>query len=354
MTATARTPYWPDSTIDGDWLASPDDDGVRRPSFPARYLSPIDEDMIGRECGEHVEWSPVNGATPNHSLPEWREQAGHFESRPTKSSTGRRSFVVTRRHAVHVEHIVRDRVGYESFRMSGVSLAQQADLIMRDHASTCDGCDDCGYHDDQCGDECVPTCEHRPIALIGTDQGIQWEQVVYTADRSDETREASDSKVSWPTRYRITGGKRRTRASERPDAVTLTDGALIGYARQTRLARTWDVLPATLTVTALPSWTDQADRIHVGCQTRTRSLTRAEQQASKVPASPQNPVNVPQSVANPIELAWSQLTPGTTVETNVRGNVLTLSMGQSGQVNVRHNGQSWKSRTARAVAARIA
>ena len=147
MTATARTPYWPDSTDHrGDWLASPDDDGNRRPSFPAHYLAPDPDDVIGAETGPEAPTPVANGGTPSHLLPDWRIGLGHSETRPVRSSSGRRTFEVTRRHLPHAVHLTDDAMAadVERVRLTSLDLISQADALMADHAETCDGCDACG------------------------------------------------------------------------------------------------------------------------------------------------------------------------------------------------------------------
>jgi len=140
MPTATHAPYWPDATDErGDWRASVDDDGKARPTFPARYLSTDVDDDAGKLTtpADVYSYSKANGATPSRGIPEWRRMLGHFETRVTRSSKGRRSFIVTGAHQAVL-------VGPDPFRdvsdlvaIDGVTLALMADSWARHN-----GCDD--------------------------------------------------------------------------------------------------------------------------------------------------------------------------------------------------------------------
>jgi hypothetical protein len=368
MTATARSPYWPDATNqEGDWISSPDDDGVRRPSFPARYLTPDEADALaGETMPEEVYPSihpyTVNGATPEHALPEWRLALGHYETTPTTSTTGRRSFKVTGRVRRWIDDVIVDHDGSlapvrQMVRTTARTMQQMADDIMRDHYDECDGCELCGY----CGDGCYVDdngvnhheqgCE-RKVPTVAGSEAKSWSESVPHADRSDAAWNGEHSRPDWPMREVAGSGARTFRAGELPDPVTISYPVLVNGFLTT----------STVTVTALPAWCDDMSRVHVGNATMPRPMTveelraesRAERAAREDQERAERRVN---GVVRPVEevsALWSQLAPGTAVEATVGGHVLRLSQAPSGRVSARVSGRSWTVRTPDAVAAYIA
>jgi hypothetical protein len=374
MTATARSPYWPDATTDdGTWISSPDDDGVRRPSFPARYLSPDEADALaGETMPEEVYPSihpyTVNGATPEHAMPEWRLALGHYETTPTTSSTGRRSFRVTGRVRRWISDVVTDHDGSlapvrQMVRTTARTMQQMADDIMRDHYDECDGCDLCGY----CGDGChvddngvnhhEQGCDRKVPTVMGS-EAVSWSEAVPHADRSDAAWNGEHSRPDWPIREVAGHGARTFRGGEQPEPVTIPN-PFYGSADYRFTAH---AMPPMLTVTALPAWSDDMSKVHVGNTTVTRPMTqeelraesREERAAREAQELAERRVNGAVRPVSDVSALWAQLAPGTAVEATVGGHTLRLSMAPSGRVSARVSSRSWTVRTPDAVAAYIA
>jgi hypothetical protein len=322
--------------------------------------SPDQNDVAGRETSApHV---PTMGGFEDPAVSDrHRATIGQHETKPVRSSSGRRTFEVTRRHAPVIHHLTGGRMAAdrESVRVSSLDLISQADAIMSDHADECDGCESCGTHDEACTDEgCAPTCEHRPIRLLGTDGTSRAFGQMLRTGRSDDpygvavhhgqigdvltshltprqranitdryrnqdTDPVRGSKLSWPMRESVRIGSQRYRKGEQPESEPVT-----------MVRSEWTVR----TVTALPSWADSTARVHVGNVTMDRPVTVHEARAdarklttdavarvTSGQTSTDTAVYAPLAHVDEISAMWTHLAPGEAVSADVAGHALTLS-----------------------------